>query len=275
MARPTIGCALWSLAIPDTVRALERAAELGFEAVQFAFCRAGDLESERRAEIAAALERTGLETPAGMIAFAGEDYASIASIRRTGGLVMPGTFPERLEHTRRVGPAIAELGITHVTTHAGSFPQPGGDAWADALARVRHVAEALGGCGLAVGLETGQETSAVLLRVLDEVGLDFVSVNFDPANFVLYGTQDPVEAARALAPRVTLMHAKDAAWSDRPGETWGLEVPLGEGDVDFPAVFEALREGGFDGPVVIEREAGDDRAGDITAGREFLDGLGC
>jgi sugar phosphate isomerase/epimerase len=70
-----------------------------------------------------------------------------------------------------------------------------------------------------------------------------------------------------------MMHGKDGTPSGRPGETWGEEVPLGTGKVDFAAVLGNLEAGGFKGAIIIEREAGDNRLGDIAAGKKFLENL--
>ena len=49
-----------------------------------------------------------------------------------------------------------------------------------------------------------------------------------------------------------------------------IELPLGEGDVPFPAYLGALEEIGFDGFLTIEREVGDNPERDIRAAVEFL-----
>jgi sugar phosphate isomerase/epimerase len=113
----------------------------------------------------------------------------------------------------------------------------------------------------------------VLLAILDDLGRKFLSVNFDPANFILYGSDDPVAAAKLLGPRVSMMHGKDGTPSSKPCEVWGEEVPLGAGKVDFAAVLANLEAGGFAGAIIIEREAGTNRLGDIAAGKKFLEGL--
>jgi sugar phosphate isomerase/epimerase len=106
----------------------------------------------------------------------------------------------------------------------------------------------------ALHLETGQEPVDVLDRFLDDVGRDNLFVNFDPANMILYGAGEPLPALEKLGARVRSVHCKDATWSDRPGETWGREVPLGEGDVGFAAFLNVLKRIGYDGPLTIERE---------------------
>ncbi len=84
--------------------------------------------------------------------------------------------------------------------------------------------------------------------------VDNLFVNFDPANMILYGAGEPIPALEKLGSRVRSIHCKDATWSDRPGETWGAEVPLGDGDVDMEAFLKTLKKIGYDGPLTIERE---------------------
>jgi sugar phosphate isomerase/epimerase len=71
---------------------------------------------------------------------------------------------------------------------------------------------------------------------------------------ILYGAGEPIPALEKLGSRVRSIHCKDATWSERPGETWGRETPLGEGDVDMGAFIETLKKIGYDGPLTIERE---------------------
>ena len=92
---------------------------------------------------------------------------------------------------------------------------------------------------------------------------------------VLYGAGEPVEAVDLLRDRIAHCHMKDATWSSQPGKTWGQEVPLGDGDADIPRVVSRLRAVGYRGPLVIEREAGNNRLGDIRYGAELLESLLC
>jgi sugar phosphate isomerase/epimerase len=75
---------------------------------------------------------------------------------------------------------------------------------------------------------------------------------------ILYGTGEPIEALRALAAHVRSIHCKDATWSDQPGETWGAEVALGQGQVGMETYLKTLYEIGYDGPLTIEREIPED-----------------
>jgi sugar phosphate isomerase/epimerase len=72
------------------------------------------------------------------------------------------------------------------------------------------------------------------------------------------------------------VHCKDATWSDRPGETWGREVPLGQGAVDVPVYLQTLAEIGYDGPLTIEREIPQEPArqrAEISAAVDLLERL--
>ncbi|MEA3367900.1 MAG: sugar phosphate isomerase/epimerase family protein [Planctomycetota bacterium] len=273
MAKHVVGAALWSLAMDDTVASLEKVAEIGYEAVQLTFRQESDVTPEGLDRIRAALERTDLTVPAGCIIFPGEDYSSIQSIRATGGFIDPNDFPERLEQCKAWSGAFADLGIDHVTIHAGFIPPAGDDAHPDFMERFAIAVDAIHDAGLTVGLETGQESGEDLLRAMDELGRECLSVNFDPANFVLYGSDDPLAAARILGPRTSMAHMKDGTASDRPGEVWGDDVPLGTGEVPLEEVIRALEAGGFTGALVVEREAGDDRIGDLARAREMLERL--
>ncbi len=273
MAQHVIGSTLWSLALPDTVESIEKVAELGYEAIQFTFRQDADLTPDGMSRIREALQRTGLQVPAGMIDFKGEDYSSIQAIRDTGGFINPDDFPERLDRCRAFSEAMADLGITHVTTHVGFIPEPSDPSYGDFMDRLGRAVDAIHAFGHTVGFETGQESGEALAKALDNLDRDFVSVNFDPANFILYGSDDPVAAARVLAGRTSMAHMKDGTASDAPAEVWGEDVPLGQGQVDFVAVLKALEEGGFTGALVVEREAGDDRVGDLAAARLFVEDL--
>lgn len=91
-----------------------------------------------------------------------------------------------------------------------------------------------------------------------------VGLCLDTGHMVSGGT-DLVDFLRSYADRVTVVHAKDVDTSMSakllPGDiTWsegiraGMFKPIGQGDIDFTAVFDLLREVGFDGYVVLEQD---------------------
>ena len=98
---------------------------------------------------------------------------------------------------------------------------------------------------------------------------DALGVNFDPANMILYDKGDPIEAVKVLGPWIKHVHIKDAKRTKEPG-TWGAEVVWGDGEVGTDSFLKALSGTGFEGVISVEREAGDDRFGDIKTAVERL-----
>jgi L-ribulose-5-phosphate 3-epimerase len=163
----------------------------------------------------------------------------------------------------------AELGVPFLTMHAGFI----GDDDAAHVQRFRDrlvcFADVAGKCGISLLMETGQETAECLCNLLEELNHPALGVNFDPANMILYGKGNPVDAMRILGRWIKHVHIKDAVPAERPGD-WGKEVPWGEGQVGSKSFLNALKEIGFKGVLAIEREAGDDRVGDIRLAIERL-----
>ena len=87
---------------------------------------------------------------------------------------------------------------------------------------------------------------------------------------ILYGVGEPIEAVQLLRDKIVHVHMKDATWSSTPGDDWGEEVVLGTGEADIPRIVSKLRSNGYAGPLVIEREAGDNRIGDIKEAINLL-----
>ena len=126
--------------------------------------------------------------------------------------------------------------------------------------------------GIDLGFETGQETAETLGAFLMKLNRPTVGVNFDPANMILYEKGDPIAALRALGPWLKSCHLKDATKTQVPG-TWGKEVTVGTGEVDWRAFFRVLGELKFTGDLCIEREADNQRVADIKAARQFVESL--
>ena len=97
-----------------------------------------------------------------------------------------------------------------------------------------------------------------------------VGVNFDPANMILYGTGDPIEAFEKLAPHVMQVHIKDAVASTEPDQ-WGTEVRAGTGDVDWPGFFDVIKRLKTPADLMIERESGDSRVSDMREARTLIE----
>jgi len=214
--------------------------------------------------------QSGIKIVSGMFGCVGEDYSTLDSIRETGGIVPDATWKENLQNIQATAAIAADLGLKLVTFHAGFVPHDSADAgYAKMLQRLSAVAEIFAAEKMDVALETGQETAADLAALLGALNRPNVGVNFDPANMLLYGKGDPIQAVRLLRPWIGQVHIKDATQTKVPG-TWGAEVPVGMGEVNWPAFFAALKDMNYRGDLVIEREAGTQRVADIRTAREVV-----
>jgi sugar phosphate isomerase/epimerase len=221
-------------------------------------------------ETATLLRQNGITIVSGMFESVGEDYSTLESIRATGGIAPDNTWPQNLANIRTHAIQAAELGLPLVTFHAGFLPHdPTATDFLKMLQRLKTVAAVFAEKNIGVALETGQETAASLAAVLQKLDCPTLGVNFDPANMILYGQGDPIAALRILGPWIRQVHIKDAKRTTVPG-TWGREVVVGTGDVDWPRFFTTLREINFAGNFVIEREAGDQRVADICSARKVV-----
>ena len=196
-----------------------------------------------------------------MISFPQEDYSTLDTIRKTGGVVPDDCWPRNREIAAAAAELSGTLGAPYMLFHAGFLDESNPAAYAAYVERVSFVRDACARAGVQLILESGQETAEDLARFLRDVpGL---YVNFDPANMILYGKGRPMEALETLVPWIRKIHVKDADATAVPG-TWGTERPWGEGQVGGAAFIDALNGLGFTGNMTIEREGGDDRVGDIA-----------
>ena len=218
------------------------------------------------------LRQEGITIVSGMFGCLGEDYSSLETIRVTGGIAPDSTWEQNLKHITATASLASQLKLALVTFHAGFLPHDESDPnFAKMLNRLGVVADLFAAQGIALGLETGQETAPVLRQLLQKLGRPNVGVNFDPANMILYDKGNPIEALRVLGPWLRQVHIKDAIRTKVPG-TWGEEVAVGTGQVDWDAFLDTLRQLNFTGNLVIEREAGNQRVPDIRQAVKVIGG---
>lgn len=201
------------------------------------------------------LDEAGVKLTCVFGGFEGESYADIPTVARTVGLVPLETRAARLAEMKDIARFARLLGCSTVALHLGFVPhETDSIEYTDVVNVTRELCEFCGEQGQNLHLETGQETALALVQFIRDVGVSNLFVNFDPANMILYGTGEPIEAVLQLGSLVRSVHCKDAIWAERPGQHWGTEVPLGHGDVNVPRYLRALQEIGYEGPLTIERE---------------------
>jgi inosose dehydratase len=212
-----------------------------------------------------------------------------------------------LAAARQVGELLAACGCRHLVlsddncadprrlARAGRIAPADGlddEGWAALVEGVNRLAEALA-CDF--GLQTVfhhhcggfVETPAEVERFLARTDPGRVGLCLDTGHYA-FGGGDPVACVRRHGLRVAYLHLKDAdprvmARARTEGLNYfqavaaGVFCELGQGCVDFPALFAALREAGYAGWAVVEQ--------DIVAGmgtplesaqrnRAYLRGLG-
>lgn len=232
---------------------------------------------ERAKEFLERLDKLGIKVTVVFAGFDGESYADIPTVERTIGLVPQETRAARTAELKEIADFANLMGVKTVGLHIGFVPHDRTTSeYRDVLAVTRDVCDYVKKNGQAIHLETGQEPADVLLAFLQDVERDNLFINFDPANMILYGCGEPIPALKTLGKYVRSIHCKDATWSDQPGKTWGAEVALGKGAVDFAAYLRTLNEIGYTGPLTIEREIPQEpirQKAEIAAAIETLESL--
>jgi len=213
----------------------------------------------------------GITIVSGMVGCLGEDYSTLDSIRLTGGIAPDATWEQNLKNIRAGAALAKKMGLKLVTFHAGFLPaDEAHPTFAKMLRRLDEVADIFMVQNILLGLETGQETASELATLLHKLNHPNIGVNFDPANMILYDKGDPVQALHTLAPWIRQVHIKDAKRTTVPG-TWGEEVPVGTGEVDWRAFFSTFKHVIFNVNLAIEREYGNARIPDIRTARDVVE----
>jgi sugar phosphate isomerase/epimerase len=192
----------------------------------------------------------------------------------TLGIVPEKYRAERKEYLKQAANFAKTIGTPAVVTHLGFIPEnPKDPRFAEIVSTVREIAEYLETLGLQFWFETGQETPVTLLRLIRSVGTSNLGINLDPANLILYGKGNPIDALYIFGDYVKCVHAKDGLYPDDPMHT-GQQVRVGEGQVDFPKFLERLKDIGYSGDLIIEREIkGQKQIEDIVYTIDYLQKL--
>ena len=218
------------------------------------------------------LDRYGVTPSALWVGWTGPCVWNFYEGQTTLGLVPPEYREMRIEQLCDGGDFAKKLGITDVITHMGFIPEnPMDPNFAGFCDAVRRVAEHLKANGQNLLFESGQETPVTMLRCFETVGTGNLYVNLDTANVILYGRANPVDALDVFGKYVRNMHAKDGFYPTN-GHDLGAEARIGDGKVDWRALFTKLHELGYDRYVTIEREiSGAQQNEDIRHAKAYLE----
>ncbi|PQV63571.1 Sugar phosphate isomerase/epimerase [Abditibacterium utsteinense] len=247
--------------------------KLGIETVQLQY-RARFHNPQGIAAIREAASQTGIEITTVFCGFAGESYLDIPTVQKTVGLVPQETRAARVALIEEIADFARELGVARVAAHIGFIPEEQTLPLYQTLVNVvREICESLARRGQIFALETGQETARTLARFISDVNQFNLRVNFDPANMILYGNDNPIDAMNLLTNWIDGVHCKDGLWPVTKNEL-GEEVPFGKGEVQAELWLQKLLESGYRGPLTIEREIGGQaQKRDITAAKNLIENV--
>lgn len=257
----------------DMVTEFKKVLDLGIPTCQISGKAEDIVHRGKLDNVADALAKVPIEVSSIFVTFEGQTYNNKTG-PKTDGLVPEEHRERRTELLIKAAQKIKELGILSVTSHVGFVPDDEQDPlyikFLDAMKRVAH---ALLENDQIFCFETGQELPSTLKRTIDHIGTDNLFINLDPANLILYGKANPLDAVAIFGPLVRGFHAKDGLWPNRD-EPLGIEVRLGDGMVNFPLLIRRLKACGFKGPITIEREiSGPQQIEDIKHAIKFLEPL--
>ena len=253
---------------------MSKVASLGLHSCQITCWDMALMTPEKAEEVKRASARHGVEVSTFWCGYRGERIWNFIDGPRTLGIVPEELRAARTEDLIKGSDFARMLGVSQMATHAGFLPEcPSDPQYPGVLDSLRAIAIRCRENGQYFLFETGQETPTTILRVIEDVGTGNLGVNLDPANLLMYGKANPVDSLRIIGKYVRDVHAKDGEYPTC-GRELGVEKPLGEGSVNFPALIKGLKECGYDGAITIEREiSGEKQLADIKRAIEILSAL--
>ena len=273
--RDRIGVFLRSTGREDPAEALAAVKTLGIGLIQISRLPDRFYTPDGVREFEGMMKAAGVRAASVVVVFDGESYRDLHAVETTVGFRPADLLDARLAYARKCVDFAAALGVKVVTFHMGVLPKdPADPIYRRMLEAVTSIAGYAAARGTSISLETGQETGDELARFLDAITVARVGVNFDIANFVLYGMDRPPEALRRLLDRVTSIHVKDGLPPDGSGKL-GKEARLGEGRGEVGVCLDILRRAGFTGPLVIEnyvaRASGANPLDELRLAKAFIE----
>ena len=234
-------------------------------------CLYGGKSEALTEEIKKAIKETKIIVDSVFISFKGQ-YWDLTKGPGSVGFVPEDTRAERIARACRISSWSRDIGARNVVAHVGFIPEDRtGVPYGHFIDAMREFVSFCGSNGQVFSFETGQETVEVLKYTMEDIGLENIGVNFDPANLILYGMDDPFAVIKKLGRLITNVHCKDGVPPENHGEM-GKETRLGDGRVDFKKIIGELYRIGYRGSLTIEREiSGEQQGRDILHAKTMLE----
>jgi len=272
MAKLKLGMIVRLVREPD--RELDKVQELGFPTCQVS-CWDMKLYSKKVArKLTSAAKDHDIEITTIWAGLPGRYVWNFIDGPSTIGLVPLKTRRMRLKALKKASDFARSAEVESITTHVGFIPEnPKEPVYISLIDTLKEVAKFCAENGESFWFETGQETPVTLLRTIEDIGAENLGINLDPANLLMYGKANPVDALDVLGRYVCGVHAKDGEYPTN-GRELGREKPLGDGRVNFPVLISKLKALGYEGALTIEREiSGPQQIEDIKKAKLFLERL--
>ena len=258
---------------PDTDVAAEfrKAKEIGCECCQVTVWDTSLYTDNMANALSSAAEEYGIEISTLWAGWTGPKEWNFTGGPMTLGIVPEAYRMKRVEEILKGADFAVRIGVPRIATHVGFLPENINDPqYYGVLAALRYIVKECEARGISFLFETGQETPVTLLRFIEAIGSEHVGINMDTANLILYGKANSADAITVFGKYVMDTHIKDGFYPTN-GSSLGKEVKVGDGMANIPEVVKRLREAGYCGNYIIEREIrGEQQEKDIIDTVKYL-----
>lgn len=177
----------------------------------------------------------------------------------------------RIEGTKATMKMAYELGCHVVVNRIGKIPTDTEDPrWGTMTQALLDVGNFSQKAGAWLAAKTGAEDGGTMKSLIQSLPAQYLCVDFDPAELVING-HSPTEAMKELAEHVISFRARDAVTDLSLGR--GVEVPMGQGSVDWASLLASLEEQSYQGSMTVQRDGEQGSLQEIEQAFRFLDGL--
>ncbi len=233
----------------------EKLVELGLDCVQLQCWTPELLTKENAEKVKKAMDDAGIRISSFWAGWTGPSFWNFTEGPSTLGLVPEAYRFQRCQELLKGADFTQWLGAKNMATHVGFIPEtPSCEQYRSLYATLKYVVNYCAAKEISFNFETGQETPVTLMRMIAELdNREFTGINLDPANLIIYGKGNPVDALDMFQGYVKGVHVKDANYTTDPKQM-GTEQVVGEGHVNFPVFLPKLLKQGYEGDLYIERE---------------------
>lgn len=174
--------------------------------------------------------------------------------QQTIGLVSRKYRQARIEALIQLSDLARACGIGMIETHVGFIPEnPNLSNYKETVEALKKIVGHCSKNNQDFLYHAGQETPTTVLRTIQDVGYDNQGIGMDTANLIMYDRGHPYYALDIYGKYVKLVNAKDGVYPTSTRQL-GEETQIGHGQVHFPSYIRKLKDIGYQGPVIIERE---------------------